>query len=229
MPGAPPPPPSGGRPIPDWQPSPTVVDLTAFKCEKAFMIRTVLTYPDPRLRLKAEPVASVTPELQALASDMLETMYAERGIGLAATQIGELVRLLVVDTRPRDESRYENEDQTQLESQVTQPIVIFNPEITFKQGKTTFEEGCLSVPSYFETVERFELVTVEGLDRNGNKLKIHTDGLLAICLQHEMDHLDGKLFIDRLSLIKGNKIKNKIKKHGYPDKSKRDDREEPEL
>jgi len=187
----------------------------------------ILTFPDPRLREISKPVESVTPEMKKLAQDMIETMYDSQGIGLAAPQVGELIRLIVLDTRPRDEEgRYEIEGMTELEAKVKQPLIIFNPEIVKGEGDTTFDEGCLSVPSYFETVARFQYVEIKGLDENGKPLLIKTDGLLAICLQHEMDHLEGTLFIDHLSLIKSNKIKNQIKKHGYPEKKSRKEREE---
>lgn len=181
------------------------------------MILEILKYPDARLRKKGIAVAGVTSELKTLAGNMLETMYAEHGIGLAAPQVGESVRLLVIDTRSRDdEGRPTEEGFTELERQVVQPIVIFNPEIVSARNKTAYDEGCLSVPGFFETVERHEYVEVKGLDIEGKDCMIKTDGLLAICLQHEMDHLEGKLFIDRLSFVKSNRIKNRIQKHGYP-------------
>ena len=181
------------------------------------MILEVLKFPDPRLRKKAQTVAKVTPELRKLAEDMLETMYSQKGIGLAATQVGELVRMLVMDTRPKGENgEILLEEMTELERQVEQQIVIFNPELISAEEKTTYDEGCLSVPGFFETVERNQIIKVRGLNKDGHKIEIHSDGLLAICLQHEMDHLDGKLFIDHLSLVKSNRIKSRIKKHGYP-------------
>lgn len=177
----------------------------------------VLKYPDPRLRRKGLSVRAVTDEHRELVKNMIETMYSENGIGLAAPQVGESLRLLVIDTRPEDEDgKPVTEGLTELEKKVKQPIAIFNPEILVQKNKTTYEEGCLSVPGFFETVERAEYVEVKGLDENGKELIIKTDGLLAICLQHEMDHLEGKLFIDRLSFVKSNKIRNKIKKSGYP-------------
>lgn len=181
------------------------------------MILEILKYPDPRLRKKGEKVAAVTPELKTLSENMVETMYDENGIGLAAPQVGESVRLIVLDTRPRDdEGNPTTEGMTELEAAVPQPIVLFNPEIAVAKDKTQYEEGCLSVPGFFETVDRALYVEVKGLDANGAAVEIKTDGLLAICLQHEMDHLEGKLFIDRLSFIKSSKIKNRIQKHGYP-------------
>lgn len=182
-------------------------------------ILEILKFPDRRLRLKCKPVPAVTPELKQLAEDMLETMYSFKGIGLAAAQVNRQVRLLVTDTRPRENGRYKPEEMTELEKAVQHPLVLFNPEITKKQGKTTYDEGCLSVPTYYETVERFEYIEVKALDIEGREILIKTDGLLAICIQHEIDHLDGKLFIDRLSPIKSARLKSKIKKFGYPDSS----------
>lgn len=180
------------------------------------MILEVLKFPDPRLRKKAKPVAEVTPELKEFSDNMLETMYQFKGIGLAATQVGSEVRLLVMDTRPKENGRYKMEDLTELEQAVPQPVIIFNPEIVATEGETTFDEGCLSVPGYFETVSRFDYIEVKGLNEKGEEILIKTDGLLSICFQHEIDHLDGKLFIDRLSVIRANRLKNKIKKNGYP-------------
>lgn len=195
------------------------------------MVLEILKFPDQRLRTVSKPIDKVTPELVKLSADMLETMYAAHGIGLAAPQVDQHVRLLVIDTRPRDpESRHEKVT-TELEDQVQQPIVIFNPEIVKGEGKTTYDEGCLSVPTFYETVERYNYVEVKGLDKNGKEFVIKTDGLLAICLQHEMDHLAGKLFIDRISFVKSSRIKSKIKKHGYPtkDQETEDDKEEAPL
>ncbi len=180
------------------------------------MLLKILTFPDPILRKRAIAVLKITPELKKLAENMVETMYASRGIGLAAPQVGKLVKLLVLDTRPKDdEGNYVLEEMTELEQAVLQPLIIFNPKILAADGKASFEEGCLSVPTYFEMVTRPSLIEVSGLGIDGEKLQFNTDGLLATCLQHEMDHLEGKLFIDRLSLIKSNRIKAKIKKFGY--------------
>lgn len=186
----------------------------------------ILKFPDPRLRQKCKPVTEITAELKQLAQDMLETMNSFKGIGLAAAQVNRQVRLIVLDTRPRENGRYKPEEMTELERQVEQPLILFNPEIIGKEGKTTYDEGCLSVPTYFETVERFNWIEVRALDVEGKTITIKTDGLLAICLQHEMDHLDGKLFIDRLSPIKSIRIKNKIKKFGYPDPNQANDDED---
>ena len=178
----------------------------------------ILTYPNPILREVSEPVTEFGPELKKLAEDMLETMYDASGIGLAAIQVGKPLQMLVIDTRPRDpeSSRYENDDQSELEKQIKQPLILINPEIVNGQGKTTFDEGCLSVPSFFETVERFETVEIKAFDLDGKEFRFKTDGLLAICIQHEMDHLKGMLFIDHISFTKSNRIKNQIKKNGYP-------------
>lgn len=191
-------------------------------------ILEVLKFPDPRLRKKCAPVKEVTPELKKFAEDMLETMYSFKGIGLAAAQVDKQIRLLVMDTRPKENGEFKPEEMTELERSVPMPFTIFNPVIVKKEGKTTYDEGCLSVPTYYETVERYNLVEVKGLDINGKPISVTTDGLTAICLQHEIDHLDGKLFIDRLSPIKSIRIKNKIKKFGYPDPSHPQDEEELE-
>jgi peptide deformylase len=189
-------------------------------------ILEILKFPDPRLRLKCLPVKAVTPELVQFANDMFETMYSFSGIGLAAAQVNRQIRLLVLDTRPKEGGRYKPEEMTELEQKITQPLALFNPEIIEKRGKTTFDEGCLSVPTYFETVERFDWIRVKALDINGQTIEFETDGLLSICIQHEIDHLDGKLFIDRLSPIKSNRLKAKIKKFGYPDPEESADEEE---
>lgn len=178
----------------------------------------ILTYPNPVLREESEPVKEFGPELKKFAEDMLETMYDANGIGLAAIQVGRPIQMLVVDTRSRDLESASDDDHTELEKKITQPLVLINPEIVQGWGKTTFDEGCLSVPSFFETVERFEKVEIKAQDVNGKEIRFTTDGLLAICIQHEMDHLKGMLFIDHISFTKSNKIKNQIKKSGYPTK-----------
>ncbi len=189
-------------------------------------ILEILKFPDARLRKKGVAIKKVTPELQTLAADMLETMYSFRGIGLAAAQVDKQVRLIVLDTRPRENGRYKPEQMTELEAAAVQPLIIFNPVIVKKEGKTTYDEGCLSVPTYFETVERFNWIEFSGLNLQGAPFTLQTDGLLAICIQHEIDHLDGKLFIDRLSPVKSMRLKSKIKKFGYPDPSHPDSEEE---
>ena len=178
----------------------------------------VLKFPDPNLRKKCKPVDKVTAELVQLAQDMLETMYEHRGIGLAAAQINRQVRLIVLDTRRPEGDEREVRDELgvpELEKNIEQPLILFNPVVKKKEGKITYNEGCLSVPTYYEIVERARLIEVEALNQEGKKIEFTTDGLLAICIQHEIDHLDGKLFIDRLSPIKSARIKSKIRKFGY--------------
>ncbi|MGZ5279824.1 MAG: peptide deformylase, partial [Pseudobdellovibrionaceae bacterium] len=160
-------------------------------------ILEILKYPDPRLREISKPVVKFDSELKKFSQDLIETMYAENGIGLAAAQVGNQIRMLVIDTRPRDTAgRFDKNDMTDLESKITQPLIIINPEIVKGEGKTTFSEGCLSVPSFFEDVERHQYIELKYQDVDGKTHILKTDGLLAICIQHEMDHLEGTLFID---------------------------------
>ena len=190
-------------------------------------ILEILKFPDTRLRLKCQPVEKVTAELRQFAADMLETMYSFNGIGLAAAQVNRQVRLTVIDTRRpvEDDAKVRDElgGESELEKAITQPLYLFNPVITKREGKTTYNEGCLSVPTYFETVERSNYIELEYIDLEGKKQILKTDGLLAICIQHEIDHLDGKLFIDRLSPVKSARVKAKIKKYGYPELESEDD------
>ena len=180
------------------------------------------TYPDPILKQIGKPVEKVTPELVQLAHDMLETMYAAPGIGLAAPQVGRSIRLLVIDIRTRGEDGQVDESQmTEFEKQVKFPLILFNPEIVKSEGKTTFEEGCLSVPGYLEEVTRAAYVEMNYIDEQGKNQTLKTDGLLAVCCQHEIDHLEGIVFIDRLSPVKRTLIKSKIKKHGYEEIDRR--------
>ncbi|WP_028024405.1 peptide deformylase [Enterovibrio calviensis] len=156
----------------------------------------VLTFPDDRLRTVAKPVESVTPEILKIVDDMLETMYDEEGIGLAATQVDVHQRIVVIDiSDSRDE-----------------PMVLINPEIIEKRGEDGIEEGCLSVPGARALVARASEVTVKALDRDGNEFQFEADDLLAICVQHELDHLEGKLFVDYLSPLKQQRIKQKLEK-----------------
>jgi peptide deformylase len=155
-----------------------------------------LRYPDPRLHTKAKPVAVVDAEIRKLAADMAETMYEAPGIGLAATQVNVHVRLLVLDI---------SEDKSQLQ-------VFINPEILWREGEHEGEEGCLSVPGVYETVRRSERVRVRALNLDGQPFELDADGLLAICLQHEIDHLDGKVFVEYLSRLKLGRIKAKLAK-----------------
>jgi peptide deformylase len=158
---------------------------------------TILNYPDPRLHQVAKPILAVDDEIRQLIGDMAETMYAAPGIGLAATQVDQHVQLIVIDT---------SKEQNDLQ-------VFINPKIVAKSGLKEYEEGCLSVPGVYESVVRAETVTVEALDKNGKKFKLHAEGLLAVCIQHEMDHLLGKVFVEYLSPLKRNRIKKKLMKH----------------
>lgn len=161
--------------------------------------RDIIILPDPRLRLVSEPVAKVDDEIRQLADDMLETMYEAPGIGLAAIQIGVAKRMLVADVS-KDEDRKE-------------PLVVINPEIVFESEELSlYQEGCLSIPDYYEDVERPERIVVRFLDRDGNSCEVAADGLLATCLQHEIDHLDGVLFIDHLSKLKRDRVVKKFQK-----------------
>ena len=185
----------------------------------------ILKFPDSRLRQKGKPVSLITPELKKLARDMLETMALENGVGLAAIQVAQPIRLLTVDTRSElsqsgdENSRYSSIDLKQnLVPHIQQPLILFNPEIISKTGRVVYKEGCLSFPSYFADVKRAEIVEVKALNEQGAEISFKTDGLLSICIQHEIDHLNGKLFIDHLSPLKAQKLKEEIKKYGYPDK-----------
>jgi len=156
----------------------------------------ILEFPDPRLRTKATPVQVVDDELRALIDDMFETMYEAPGIGLAATQVDVHKRLLVADVSIDKDA----------------PYVLINPEILEKDGITVTDEGCLSVPGFYEEIERAEHIRVRYLDRDGIEIELDVHGLLAVCIQHEMDHLDGKLFVDYLSEVKRTRIRKKLEK-----------------
>jgi len=180
----------------------------------------ILKFPDPRLRNKCVPVKEITDDLVQLADDMLDTMYASDGLGLSAIQVNHFVRLLTADTKKLysdNNARYNPSEAGHQEKLISQPIILFNPEIIHRSGSTTFMEGCLSFPSYYAEVKRSAQIEVEGLDPSGKKQTIKTDGVLAICIQHEIDHLNGKLFIDHLSPIKADRLRAQIKKHGYPE------------
>lgn len=175
------------------------------------MILPVLQYPDPRLRQISEPVSEITDELKTLASNMLETMYANEGIGLAAPQVGEFIRMVVIDlTWPED---MEREPGYEIPSGVEMPLILINPELELMGECQKNEEGCLSVPNaYRASVSRREKVRIKALDLSGNEISFETDGMLAICLQHEVDHLNGKLFIDYISRLKLSLYKASLKK-----------------
>ena len=185
----------------------------------------VLKFPDSRLREKSQKVSSITPELEKLAQDMLETMKSENGVGLAAIQVAKPVHLFVADTRSElsspseaEDSRYSPENLKQdLVREIEQPLILFNTKILQRRGEVLYKEGCLSFPSYFAEVKRAEVIEVQALNEKGKEISFKTDGLLSICIQHELDHLNGKLFIDHLSPIKAQRLQEEIKKYGYPD------------
>lgn len=159
-------------------------------------ILEILHYPDPRLHTVAKPVKEVNAAIRRLIDDMAETMYAAPGIGLAATQVNQHIQLLIIDTS-------ETKDQLQ---------VFINPKIIVKEGLQEYEEGCLSVPGIYDNVTRAEKITVEALDGHGKAFTLEADGLLSVCIQHEIDHLLGKVFVEYLSPLKRNRIKNKMLK-----------------
>jgi peptide deformylase len=156
----------------------------------------ILEYPDPRLRTKAQPVTQVDDALRQLIDDMFETMYAAPGVGLAATQVDRHLRFMVIDvSEAKDE-----------------PRVFINPEILVRTGSQVYQEGCLSVPGIYADVTRADTVRVRALDRHGEAYELDADGLLAVCIQHEMDHLEGKVFVDYLSPLKREMVRRKLEK-----------------
>lgn len=156
----------------------------------------ILTHPNERLHIIAQPVNQVDDRVRKIVADMAETMYYAKGIGLAATQVDIHERIVVIDI---------SEERNQL-------LTLINPIITHKNGETTYEEGCLSVPGIYDTVTRADAITVEYWDKEGKTQTLHAEGLLAICIQHELDHLSGKLFVEYLSPLKQNRIRTKLKK-----------------
>ncbi len=163
-------------------------------------ILPVLRFPDPRLRTVAKTVEKVDATIKTLVENMFDTMYAERGVGLAATQVNHHIRVVVVDCAGEDEK--------------PQPIAFINPEIiSASEEQETCQEGCLSVPEIYADVERAKFVTVKALDKNGKEFTLDCEGLLSVCIQHEIDHLNGKLFVDYLSAAKRNLIRDKMKKY----------------
>lgn len=160
-------------------------------------ILKILCYPDERLHTVAKPVIEVNDRIRQLVDDMAETMYAAPGIGLAATQVNVHQQVVVIDV---------SEDKNQL-------LTLINPVITSSKGSNVHEEGCLSVPGIFDTVTRAERVTVRALNREGKSFTMDAEGLLAVCIQHEIDHLKGKVFVEYLSKLKQTRIKTKLKKH----------------
>ncbi len=160
------------------------------------MILPILEYPDKRLRTVAKPVKKINDAVNKLIKDMFDTMYNAPGIGLAATQVNSHQRIIVIDVS-------ENQND---------PISLINPEIIDKSGEIESEEGCLSVPSYYENVKRANNIRVKSLDQNGDTVQTNASGVLAICIQHEIDHLDGILFVDHLSKLKQKRLKKKAQK-----------------
>ncbi len=163
-------------------------------------IRDILKYPDPRLRNRAESGMGVDDDIRRLVYDMLETMYAAPGIGLAATQVNVPRRVVTID----------------ISEQGDQPLCLVNPEILELSGKVETEEGCLSVPGIYEFVERADWIRAHALDRDGEAFEFEAEGLLAVCVQHEIDHLEGKLFVDHLSRLKRQRIRKKAHKQQRP-------------
>jgi peptide deformylase len=159
-------------------------------------LRTILEFPDPRLRTKAQPVTRFDAALSTLVDDMLETMYAAPGIGLAATQVDVHQRVIVID----------------ISEEHNQPLILINPEILAREGEASTEEGCLSVPGIFDEVKRAAKVRVRASERGGSVFERDFDDVLAVCIQHEMDHLDGRLFVDYLSDLKRERIRKKLDK-----------------
>lgn len=156
----------------------------------------ILQYPDERLRTIATPVTTVSPEIRQIVTDMFETMYAAPGIGLAATQVDIHQRIIVIDT---------SEDKSQ-------PLCLINPQLIAHDGMQEMDEGCLSVPGFYETVQRANHIKVKALDKDGQSFELEAEDLLAVCIQHEMDHLSGKLFVDYISPLKRQRIKKKLTK-----------------
>jgi peptide deformylase len=160
------------------------------------MVFKILEYPDPRLRKVAAPVPAVTAEIRKLVADMAETLHAAPGVGLAATQVDVHKRVIVIDVSPTHDQLH----------------VFINPEIVSAEGEAEGEEGCLSVPGYYDTVRRAAKVTVRAVDARGEPFELHAEGMLAVCIQHEMDHLVGKVFVDYLSPLKRARLRTKFKK-----------------
>ncbi|PZU84477.1 MAG: peptide deformylase [Chelatococcus sp.] len=179
-------------------------------------IRPLVILPDAQLRLVSKPVETITPEVRTLVSDMFETMYDAPGIGLAAIQVGAPLRVITIDlSKPRGEGADEEE---KAKEEPRKPLVFINPEITWaSEERSSYEEGCLSIPEYYEEVERPASVKVRYLDLDGKEQEVAADGLLATCLQHEIDHLNGVLFIDHISRLKRERVTKKFAKQARRD------------
>ena len=159
-------------------------------------ILPILEFPDDRLRKKAVVIKNVDKKIKQLVDDMTETMYKAEGVGLAATQVNVHLRVIMID----------------ISEEGNEPLCLINPELIEKEGIEESEEGCLSIPSFFEKIKRAKRIKIKALDREGQSYELEADGLLAVCIQHEMDHLDGKLFVDYLSSLKRQRIKTKLEK-----------------
>jgi peptide deformylase len=177
-------------------PLPTLEPLFPAAIEPHMAIRTILEFPDPRLRTRAQPVTRFDADLHRTIDDMLETMYAAPGIGLAATQVDVHQRLIVID----------------LSADRNDPLILINPEILVREGEVATEEGCLSVPGYYDEVKRAAKIRVRAHDRDGNVFERDCEEMLAVCVQHEMDHIEGKLFVDYLSSLKRERVRKKLEK-----------------
>jgi peptide deformylase len=171
-------------------------------------ILDILQFPDPRLRNRARPVKQVDDDVRQLVDDMFETMYQAPGIGLAAVQVNDARRVVVIDISEEKDA----------------PLALINPEIVQREGIEEMDEGCLSVPGVYETVQRADRVRVRALDREGRVFERDAQGLLAVCIQHEIDHLDGKLFVDYLSSLKRQRIRKKLEKEARQPPSDRESR-----
>jgi peptide deformylase len=172
----------------------------------------IVLAPDPLLKQKSLPVAEITSEVRRLAADMFETMYASNGVGLSAVQVGVLTRLIVVDVE-WGSSRYATEEAPAMPAKKGNPITMINPEIVqFSPELRVYDEGCLSFPAQYSEVERPDIITVEYMDLDGNTQRLQADGLLSTCIQHEIDHMNGVVFVDHISRIKRKMILRKVKK-----------------
>lgn len=167
-----------------------------YSLDTLMAILSILEFPDPRLRTVAKPVTDFGPALQTLIDDMFETMYAAPGIGLAATQVNQHIQMLVLD----------------VSEEKNQRLVLINPSVVKKDGIQVYQEGCLSVPGIYADVERANQITVHAQDRHGQSITVDADGLLAVCIQHEIDHLLGKVFVDYLSPLKRKRVQEKLEK-----------------
>jgi len=174
-------------------------------------VRKIRIWPDPALSEKAKPVTDVNDDIRALIVDLFDTMYASKGIGLASTQVAVPYRVLVIDLDPKQQAARDAEVREELASwNFTGPLVLINPEIIKSSGEIVWDEGCLSVPGITDEVKRKENITVRALDRRGNEFTLECSGLFAVAIQHEMDHLNGKVFVEYLSKLKRDVIKRKM-------------------